>query len=172
MVNAGAEANSECLWYALHVRYRHERAVERALNGLGYPAFSPHYQMKRKRADRTKIIAVPLFPGYVFSHFQAERRLPILKISGVVSVVGAGNIPEAITTSEIESLQALVKSSRSVQPWPFLKAGHKIRIAAGALAGVEGILLEVKNQYRLIVSVTLLQRSVAVTIDQDSVVPF
>jgi len=88
-----------------------------------------------------------------------------------VFVVGAGNIPEPVEDSEIASIQTVTQSGNPVQPWPFLQAGQKVRILAGPLYGVEGRLLKVKNEYRLIISVTLLQRSLAMEVDQDSVAP-
>ena len=158
-------------WYALHVRSRHERTVETSLTGKGYSVFSPFYRTKRKRSDRTAEIDVALFPGYVFCHLDPARRLPILTTSGVVSIVGPGNIPEPIEDHEIDSIRRLVTSGQSVQPWPFLRAGQKVRIQAGPLCGIEGVLVQMKNKHRLIASVTLLQRSIAVEIGQDEVVP-
>ena len=158
-------------WFAIYVRSRFERAVEECLKGKGYQAFSPFYKTIRKRSGRTKILDLPLFPGYVFCSFDPHRRLPILTTPGIVNIVGPGNVPEPINLLEIRSIQTVAASGRPVQPWPFLQEGHKIRIEAGPLSGTEGTLLRVKNHLRLIVSVTLLQRSMAVEIDQELVRP-
>jgi transcription antitermination factor NusG len=158
-------------WYALYVRARFERAAERCLKGKGYQAFSPFYQTIRKRSGRNKVLDLPLFPGYVFCSFNARKRLPILTTPGVVNIVGAGNIPEPVDLSEIRSVQTIAESGQPVQPWPFLPEGQKIRIEAGPLSGTEGTLLRVKNQLRLVVSITLLQRSMSVEIDQELVRP-
>ncbi len=158
-------------WYAVYVRSRHEKVVEGALNGKGYAAFSPAYRVRRKHSDRTVDVQVPLFPGYVFCQFDPARRLPILTTPGVVFVVSAGEAPQPIEAQEIASLQTIVASGRPIQPWPFLKEGQGVRVQAGPLAGALGTLVRIKNDARLIVSVTLLQRSVAVEIDQDSAVP-
>jgi len=158
-------------WYALYVRSNHERATEQCLKGKGYPAFSPFYQILRKRSDRTKKLELPLFPGYVFCSFDAQKRLPILTTPGVVTVVGAGNVPEPVALEEIHSIQKVAESGRSVQPWPFLRQGQRVRIDAGPLSGTEGTLLKVKDELRLVVSITMLQRSMAVVVDQDSVRP-
>jgi transcription antitermination factor NusG len=158
-------------WYALYVRSHFEKATEQCLKGKGYTAFSPFYRTLRRRPDRNKILALPLFPGYVFCRFNASRRLPILTTPGVVSVVGAGNVPEPVKMSEIQSIQKVAESGRPVQPWPFLLEGQKIRIEAGPLFGTEGTLLKVKDELRLVVSITLLQRSMAVEVDQESVSP-
>jgi len=139
------------------------------LEGKGYSAFSPFYRIRRKRSDRTTEVVLPLFPGYVFGQFDSSRRQPVLTTPGVVKIVGSGNGPEPIEDAEILSIQAIVKSDLPIQPWPFLLAGQRVQITAGPLTGAVGTLLKVKNDYRLIASITLLQRSIAVEIDHDSV---
>jgi transcription antitermination factor NusG len=158
-------------WYALHLRSRHEKVVEQALQGKGYPVLCPFYTVKRKRSDRTVEVEVPLFPGYLFCHFDALDRLPILKTSGVVSVVGIGGAPQPVEDLEIRSIQTIVASGRQVQPWPLLRQGQKVRIQAGPLCGAEGTLLQVRSKCRLVVLVSVLQRAVAVELDQDTVAP-
>jgi transcription antitermination factor NusG len=158
-------------WYALYVRSRHEKVVETGLRGKGYPAFSPFYRTKRKRVDRIAEVDVPLFPGYVFCHFEASKRLPILTTSGIVGVVGPGNRPQPVEDHEIASIRTIALSGRPVQPWPFLRSGQRIRLQAGPLTGAEGIFLRVKDEYHLIVSITLLQRAVSVVIERDHVAP-
>ena len=158
-------------WYALYVRSRHEKVVECGLRGKGYVAFSPFYRTKRKRVDRIAEVDVPLFPGYVFCHFDANKRLPILMTPGIVGLVGTSNRPEPVDETEIASIRTLALSGRPVQPWPFLKSGQRVRLQAGPLAGAEGIFLRVKDAWHLVVSVSLLQRSVSVTIETESVEP-
>jgi transcription antitermination factor NusG len=158
-------------WYALYVRSRHEKVVEGGLRGKGYSAFSPFYRTKRKRVDRIAQIDVPLFPGYVFCLFDSNKRLPILMTPGIVGILGAGNRPEPVEDTEIDSIRTLALSGRQVQPWPFLSAGQRVRLQAGPLLGAEGIFLRVKDEYHLIVSITLLQRSVAVVVEKDAVMP-
>ena len=158
-------------WYALYVRSRHEKVVESGLKGKGYPAFSPFYRTKRRRVDRIAEIDVPLFPGYVFCHFDSNKRLPILTTPGIVGVVGPGHRPEPVEDVEIASIRTIALSGRPVQPWPFLKSGQRIRLQAGPLMGAEGIFLRVKDEYHLVVSITLLQRAVSVVVEKDSVAP-
>jgi transcription antitermination factor NusG len=158
-------------WYALYVRSRHEKAVENGLRGKGYTAFSPSYRTKRKRVDRIAEIDEALFPGYVFCQFDSNKRLPILTTPGIVRVVGRGNRPEPVDDTEIASIRTVALSGRSVQPWPFLESGQRIRLQAGPLAGAEGIFLRVKDEYHLVVSITLLQRAVSVVIEKDAVAP-
>ena len=158
-------------WYALYVRSRHEKVVEGGLRGKGYTAFSPFYRTKRKRVDRIAEVDVPLFPGYVFCQFDVKKRLPILMTPGIVGLVGTTNRPEPVDETEIASIRTLALSGRPVQPWPFLKSGQRVRLQAGPLAGAEGIFLRVKDAWHLVVSVSLLQRSVSVTIETESVEP-
>jgi transcription antitermination factor NusG len=158
-------------WFALRVRSNYERLVASMLTGKGYPQFLPTYRKLSRWSDRKKNIELPLFPGYVFSHFDVTHRLPVLTIPGVVHIVGAGHKPEAIPDEEIHAVQRFVSSGFAVEPWPFLHVGESVVVESGSLAGLEGILTQVKNQYRLVVSLTLLQRSVAVEMDRDCVRP-
>ena len=158
-------------WYALYVRSRHEKTVENSLRVKGYSVFSPSYRTKRKRVDRITEIEVALFPGYVFCQFDTDKRLPILMTPGVVGVVGRGNRPQPVDDTEIDSIRTIALAGRAVQPWPFLRVGQRIRLQAGPLAGAEGIFLRVKDEYHLVVSITLLQRAVAVVIEKDAVAP-
>jgi transcription antitermination factor NusG len=165
-----ASSTSLSRWYALYVRSHHEKVVELALKRKGYVAFSPFYRAKRKRVDRTVEIEIPLFPGYIFCRFDASRRLPILVTPGIVEVVPA-NRPEPIDDAEISSIQTLALSGLPVQPWPFLTTGQRIRLTAGPLVGAEGTFLRIKDTCRLVVSISLLQRSVSVVVEKDVVEP-
>lgn len=158
-------------WYALYVRSRHEKVVENGLRCKGYPVFSPSYRAKRKRVDRIAEIDVALFPGYVFCYFDSNRRLPILMTPGIIKIVGPGNRPEPVDDHEIASIRTIALSGRPVQPWPFLRSGQRIRLQAGPLMGAEGIFLRVKDEYHLVVSITLLQRAISVVIETDAVAP-
>jgi transcription antitermination factor NusG len=158
-------------WFALHVRSRHEKVVEAGLVGKGVPVLSTLCRTRRRRADRTVEIETPLFPGYVFCHFDAQQRLPILTTIGVAKIVGIGNVPSPVDDNEINSIQRLMASGRILQPWPFTRIGQRVRIQAGALRGLEGILVQVKNEHRLVASVEPLQRSIAIEIDSDMVRP-
>jgi transcription antitermination factor NusG len=158
-------------WYALYVRSRHERVVESGLRGKGYVAFSPFYRTRRRRFDRIAEIDVPVFPGYVFCHFDSNKRLPILTTPGIVGVVGPGHRPEPVEDAEMASIRTIALSGRPVQPWPFLKSGQRVQLQAGPLMGAEGIFLRVKDEYHLVVTITLLQRAVSVVVEKDSVAP-
>jgi transcription antitermination factor NusG len=158
-------------WYALRVRSRYEKKVATHLQGRGYELLLPLYKCRRRWSDRFNEIELPLFPGYVFCQFNPLNRLPILSIPGVVHVVGVGRTPVPIDESEIVAIQAAAKSGLPSQPWPFLQVGQRVRIEYGPLCGVEGILLGFRGHQRLVLSVTLLQRSVAVQVDEAWVQP-
>jgi transcription antitermination factor NusG len=158
-------------WYAVRVRSRYEHTVGIHLQGRGYESFVPLYKGRHRWSDRFKEIDLPLFPGYVFCQFSPLNRLPILSIPGVVNIVGVGRTPVPIDESEIAAIQGAVKSGLPSRPWPFLEIGHRVRIEYGPLSGVQGILLGFRGHQRLVLSVTLLQRSVAVQVDEAWVQP-
>lgn len=154
-------------WYAVRVRSQYEDLVSRHLRVRGLEVFLPVYRQRQRWSDRFKEIELPLFPGYVFCQFDPLNRLPVLTVPGVVHVVGTGKNPVAIESSEIAAIRAAVKSGFPALPWPYLEVGEKVRIEEGPLCGVEGILLGFRGHERIILSVTLLQRSVAVEIQQE-----
>ena len=156
-------------WFALQVRTRYEAGVADQLSRQGYDRFLPLYKLRKRWSDRNKEVDAPLFPGYLFCRFNPQDRLPILKTPGVIQIVGFKTGPAFVDEAEIRSIQTLVAAGVPHQPWPFLAAGDRVRIESGPLLGLEGILTEVRRSYRLVLSVTLLQRSVAVEIDSASV---
>ncbi len=158
-------------WFALQVRARHERSVAEFLTGKGYEWFLPTYQCRRRWSDRIKQVTLPLFPGYLFCRFDPVNRLPILTTPGVIQVVGTARSPVPVEEAEIAALQAAVKSGLPAHPWPFLRVGQWVRLDYGSLSGLEGILVDFKGHSRLILSVTLLRRSVALEVDADWVTP-
>jgi transcriptional antiterminator NusG len=157
-------------WFALAVVPRKEKATAQALRAKGYQDFLPMYTVRRRWSDRVKSVELPLFPGYVFSRFDPKFRLPILKMPAVIAILGMGKQPEPIPDVEIDALQTVCKAGVNTIPYPYLTAGAKVRINEGPLTGVEGILLASK-QARLILSVTLLQRSIAVEVDAEWIAP-
>ncbi len=154
-------------WYGIRTRSNQEKLTATVLENKGFENFLPTYRVKRKWSDRLVETDVPLFPGYVFCRFEVKQRLPILTTPGVVSVLGFGSEPAAIADSEIEAIQAILESGFSAEPCDYLYEGQRVRVTSGALEGVEGVLLKKKNQWRMIVSVTILNRSISVEIDRD-----
>jgi transcription antitermination factor NusG len=153
-------------WYALHVKSHAERSVARVLAEKGYEHFLPLYTCRRRWSDRVKMIELPLFPNYLFSRITATSVGRVIDTPGVMRIVGAANVPLPIDDSEIEALKQIVASRLAAEPWPFLHIGQSVAITAGPLSGLRGVLVRVASRDRLVVSVSLLQRSVAVEIDE------
>ena len=158
-------------WYAVRVRSQYEDMVARHLRVRGLEAFLPLYRQQQRWSDRFKELELPLFPGYVFCQFDPKNRLPVLTVPGVVHIVGAGKNPVPIDETEIAAIQAAVKSGLPRLPWPFLEVGQRVKIEYGPLCGIEGILLGFRGHHRLVLSITLLQRSVAVEMNEEWIRP-
>jgi transcription antitermination factor NusG len=158
-------------WFALRVKSRSEKIVATLARHKGFEEFLPLYQSRRRWSDRVKSVELPLFPGYVFCRANPEARLPILTIPGVMSFVGIGRVPAPIDDAEIAAIQRAIGAGLLAEPYPFLEIGHRVRVAEGPLRGMEGFLVDVRKEQRIVVSVTLLKRSVAVEIDRHWVRP-
>jgi transcription antitermination factor NusG len=159
------------LWYAVHVRSRFESQISTVLRSKGYEEFLPTYRCRHQWSDRVKELDLPLFPGYLFSSFDVHERLPILKSPGVIAIVGLGKMPIPIADEEIEAIRAIVRSGLPAEPSIHLTVGSRVFIETGPLAGLEGIVINVNKKFRLVVSVSLLQRSVSVEIERSWVRP-
>jgi len=158
-------------WYAVRVRSNYESNVSTVLEHKGVEKFLPTYRSRRMWADRIKTLDLPLFPGYVFCRIPLEERNLVLTTGGVVDIVSVGRVPAPVSETEIDAIRKVVELRVHAQPWPFLRIGQTVRIHSGSLSGLEGILIRVKNSWRLVISVTLLERSVAVEIDAAYVSP-
>jgi transcription antitermination factor NusG len=158
-------------WYALHVRPRFEKHVQTHLEEKGYEVFYPTYTSTRQWSDRVKSLSFPLFPGYVFCRFNVHARLPILITPGVNQVVGSGKTPITVDEAELTAIRRVMESGVAAQPWPYLKIGETVQIENGPLEGLTGIVTRIKSSDRLVVSVSLLMRSVAVELDSHWIKP-
>ena len=158
-------------WFALRVKSRCEKAASAALRSKGYEEFAPLYRRRDVGAGRLKRAELPLLPGYVFCRLDPEYRLPVLITPGVVHVVSFGGLPCQVSETEIEAIRAVHRSLLDVEPWPFLRMGQRVCMQRGPLRGIEGIVTRQRGGCRLIVSITLLQRSVAVEIERDWISP-
>ena len=127
--------------------------------------FLPVYRTRHRWSDRTKELTAPLFPGYVFAQFRPSNLPAVLKTRGAIRVVGFGSDLARIDDEEISNLRALAASGVPRAPWPFLKEGQTVEIVDGPLRGIRGILVQAGGEDRVVVSITLLQRSVAVAVD-------
>lgn len=162
------ETNPAVCWYALYTRHQHEKAIANILTGKGFEVFLPLYATVHRWQDRVKQLSLPLFPGYVFFRAGLERRIHARATPGVIHFV-PGDRPVAIAPTEIESLRQLTMRTGGAQPHPFLKTGDWVRVKAGPLEGIEGILTHWKGAWRLVLSVELLQQAAAVEVDAANV---
>jgi transcription antitermination factor NusG len=154
-------------WFAVQTKLRYESVSSTVLSKKGYEVFFPSYKQQRNWSDRNKLIELPLFPGYTFCRFNPSARLPILCTVGVLSVVGDSSGPLPVDPGEISAVRQIVASGVYSEPAQFDPVGRAVRIEKGPLAGLEGTVINVKNSLRLIVSVTLLRRSVSAEVDRD-----
>jgi transcriptional antiterminator NusG len=161
--------NDEIRWYALCVKQRYENIVTYNLARKGYEVFLPTYELRRQWSSRMKAMKPPLFAGYTFCRFDFQQRLPILMVPGVNYVVGYGKMPTPLDPKELDAVRLVADSGLPCEPCPFLKAGQSVTVERGPLAGLQGLVLIVKNSLRLIISINLLGRSVSVEIDRDCV---
>lgn len=154
-------------WFAVQVRTLMEKTAANLMQYKDLECFLPLGKSRRRWSDRMKELEVPLFPGYLFCRFDPCNRLPILKTPGVIQIVGMGKTPIPVDEDEIAAIQRVEKSGVQAQPWPFLPVGRTAQIGYGPLRGLTGVVVNVKSESKLVLSVTLLQRSVAVEIDRD-----
>ena len=157
-------------WYAAYTCPRHEKSVAEQLTGRGVEFYLPLYETVSRWKDRRVRLSLPLFPGYVFVRIPLCERLHVLGVPSVVRLVGFNGRPAPLPEEEIESLRNGLSALRA-EPYPFLKAGRHVRIVQGPLQGLEGVLLRRKGRYRLVISLDLIQRSICVDVDADSLRP-
>jgi transcription antitermination factor NusG len=160
---------AERSWFALSVKSRHEKVVRQLLANKGFETFLPLYTRHHQYVRRARKFDLPLFPGYLFCRFDPTRCLQIVTTPGVLRLVGFGRTPTPVDHVEIASIQKVIAANIPALPYPYWRSGQKGRITHGALAGVEGVVVGDKSSLRLILSVTLLQRSVLLEIDASRV---
>ncbi len=160
-------------WYALHTHSRQEKTVACHLVQRGFESYLPLVRETHRWSDRRKTVELPLFSGYTFARLRptAEEVLKVKTIPGVASIVGAGWSGTAIDAEQIESVRILLAGKFPFASYPFLRAGQRVRIRNGALRGVEGTLVGSKGENKLVISIELIQRSLAVTLDNYDIEP-
>lgn len=158
-------------WYAIYTKHQHEKKAREVLIRKGFEVLLPLYKEAHKWKDRTKVVFLPVFPCYVFLKTTLDRRLEILTTPGVFWLVENAGRACAIPEIEIEGIRKIMSSGVRVEPHPYLKCGELVRVRKGPLAGLRGILTRIKNRYRVVMSVELLQKAVAVEVDAAVVEP-
>ena len=159
-------------WYATHVYSRHEKQVVSQLQERNVDCFLPVYRSVRRWKDRRKELDLALFPGYVFVHMDLKDRLRVLQLPSVVRFVSFGGHPAPLPDSEIEALSNGLASGIRAEPHPYLKVGQRVRVRSGPMVGAQGILVRRKDRFRLVLSIDLIMRSVAVEVDESDVEPY
>jgi transcription antitermination factor NusG len=159
-------------WFAVYTTCRHEKRVAEHFAHRGIEYYLPLYRSQRKWKDGSRVIlSLPLFPGYVFAHICRMERVPVLQVPGVLWVVGkSGSQPTPLPEFEIETLRAALDPLR-VEPYPMLTAGQRVRIQAGPLAGIEGIVVRRQNSFRIVITLELIMQSIAVEVNAEDLEP-
>jgi transcription antitermination factor NusG len=166
--NAGAvpaPQSAPGVWYAAYTKHQHEKRVADFFTHKGFEVFFPVYVAAHRWKDRTQMVTLPLFPCYIFLRTDLERKLEILRTPGVFGLVGNAGRATSIPDGDLDMVRRVTADRGRVAPHPYLKCGDRVRVCVGLLAGAEGILVQVKNRYRVVVSVELLQKAVAVEVD-------
>jgi transcription antitermination factor NusG len=156
-------------WYALYTCPRHERCVAEQIEQRSISCFLPVYRSVRRWKDRRKELELALFPGYVFVRIALENKLRVLELPGAVRLVSFNGKPAAIPAEEIEVLRDRLSGARSIEPHPYLRTGRRVRVRHGAMAGLEGIIVRRKDRCRVVFSIDLIMRSVAVEVDEADI---
>jgi transcription antitermination factor NusG len=158
-------------WHAIRVRPRWEKVVSDALRSKQYEEFLPLYRKRSRWSDREKDIDLPLFPGYLFCRMEQSGRPLLVTTPGLIGILRFGNVPAIVSHQEIEAVRAVIESGASAEPWPYLREGQRVRVHSGPLIGVVGILVRTKSDWRVVLSVDALCRSVAVEIYREWLEP-
>jgi transcription antitermination factor NusG len=172
-----AEGNGACNesslleWYAAYTYPRHEKQVAAHMTGRRVENFLPLYRSARRWKDRQMEIDLPLFPGYVFVHLALADRLKVLTVPGIVHLVSSRGRPAPLDETEMEVLRHRCIAGVRLEPHPYLSVGERVRVCSGPVAGLEGILLRRKDKFRVVLSIEMIMRSVAVEVDEADIEP-
>jgi transcription antitermination factor NusG len=162
-------SGTERRWFAVYTTCRHEKRVARHLEQRQIENFLPLYRAQHKWKDGSRaLVDLPLFPGYVFVRIESRNRCGVLAVPGVVSMIGTATRPAPLPDLEVETLRAGLDPMRT-EPHPLLIVGQRVRIKAGALAGVEGLVVRKKSGMRVVLTLSLLMQSIAIEVDGDDV---
>lgn len=158
-------------WYAAYTNARHEKVITQQLQQRQVETFLPLYRSWHRWKDRRKQVELALFPSYVFVKIAAQERLRVLQVPGVVSLVTFNGQLAALPEHEINALRSGLDKDICVEPHPYLRIGRRVRVVAGPMAGTEGILSRKKDKSRVIISIDVLMRSIAVEVDACDLEP-
>jgi len=157
-------------WYALYTCPRHEKCVAQQIEERSISCFLPLYRSIRRWKDRRKELELALFPGYVFVRLALKDRLRVLQLPSAVRLVSFNGQPAVLPEAEIDQLRERLARGR-VEPHPYLRVGRRVRVCGGPMQGLEGIIVRRKDRCRVVFSLDLIMRSVAVEVDERDVEP-
>jgi transcription antitermination factor NusG len=158
-------------WYALYTCPRHEKCVAQQIEQRSISCFLPLYRSVRRWKDRRKELEFALFPGYVFVRIALQDRFRVLQLPSAVRLVSFNGQPAVLPDSEIEGLRERLSRGSLVEPHPYLRAGRRVRVCGGPMQGLEGIVVRRKERCRVVFSLDLIMRSVAVEVDECDLEP-
>jgi transcription antitermination factor NusG len=176
-MNSGNESNvvpgmySQQRWYAAYTSANRERSVAQQLGLREMEHFLPTFASVRRWKDRRVTLQMPLFPGYVFVRMSLEQQLRVQQVPGVARIVGFDGVPAPLPDEEIDALRTTVAQGVLAEPHPYLNVGRRVQVKSGPMAGMRGILLQRKGKLRVVISIELIQRSVAVEMDDIDLAP-
>jgi transcription antitermination factor NusG len=156
-------------WYAAYTKHQHEKSAADLLSRKGFEILLPLYRKTHRWKDRLQPVALPVFPCYLFLRMNLERKLAVLQTPGIFWLLGNSGNAAVVPEADIEAIRKIASSTAAFEPHPYLKSGDRVRVVSGPITGVEGILTRVKNRYRIVLSVDLLQQALAVEIDISAV---
>jgi transcription termination/antitermination protein NusG len=154
-------------WYAVYTCANHEKRVADQFASRSVEHFVPQYESVRQWKDRKVKLQLPLFPGYLFVHMALQDRLRVLQVPGVVRLVGFNRSPTPMPEEDVKRIREFLGQGWRAEPHPYLQVGKRARVVRGPLAGMEGIVARRKNRSRLVVSFELIQRSMAVEMEEE-----
>jgi transcription antitermination factor NusG len=155
-------------WFAVYTTACHEKRVALHFQNRGIESFLPLYRSLHRWNNGCKVmVEQPLFPCYIFARIQRDARIRVIEVPGVLSLVGTRGTPAALPDAEIESLRSGLQHCK-FEPHPYLVIGERARIKAGPLAGMEGVLVRKKNDLRVVLTLELIMKSVAVEVEAEN----
>lgn len=153
------------LWYAAYTCARHEKRVAEQFERRSVESFLPLYETVHRWKNGRARLELPLFPGYVFVRIAVQERLRVLEVPSVVRLVGFGGLPTPLPEGEVEAIREGLARNLHAKPHPFLSVGRRVRVRSGPLQGLQGVLVRRKGNYRVVLSMDLIMRSIVVDLD-------
>jgi transcription antitermination factor NusG len=164
-------AQSQVLWYAGYTASRHEKRVAEHFTQRGVEHFLPLYETIHRWNNGRHRVQLPLFPGYIFVRIALQERLRVIEVPGFVRLVGFNSLPHPLPDADISRMKEALNRGALAEPYPYLTVGTRVEVRNGPLQGMTGILLRRQNKYRVVISVDLIMRSMAVEVEAKDVMP-